>query len=575
MPSSFGLENTDLKSLNIDQLKQFANQKFWADDIPAAQSAINEIVSREDCNLKTLNHECFEVLMNQAICDIQEEEFKTADKLLTKLYPFADSETKDTNGGMDGPDCANFLAECKYHEGEYKKAESLYQTALSDYKKVLAPLSPDLAPSLEGLAGCYYRKADYQSALPYFEELLKIDISIHGDNTLRAAWSLMNLSDLYKRLNNPEESRPFFDKAVYIFRKVNADRIIDEYQKSDQGKSASPEQIAAIKKRVYRYIFGEGLNPEIPENSVCAKLLKSIQSSALIAERPDDFYNWRLKRTRKFEAPGTVTVDPSAPMKGVIICVHGLGLHQGTYDPFAKEMAKHGFCVIAFDVRGFGAYKDDKGYDQVDLNSSVNDLAGILKLMRHDHPNTNLFLLGESMGGAVALRVASIHPELLDGLISSVPSGNRYGAKREEVKVGLKLLSNKNKPFDVGQQIIRQATGKEGLREQWQNDPEARMNLSPVELLQFQKFMNQNVKAAELLKSVPVIIFQGYGDKLVKPEGTLALYNAIATADKDMVFVGHAEHLIFEEGQFSPSIINGLSGWLTGHLKHPELALFH
>jgi alpha-beta hydrolase superfamily lysophospholipase len=171
------------------------------------------------------------------------------------------------------------------------------------------------------------------------------------------------------------------------------------------------------------------------------------------------------------------------------------------------------------------------------------------------------------MGGAIALQVAADHAQIIDGLVCSVPSGSRFAAASTDVDVAFHLLANKNKPFDIGSRIVKQATKAESLRETWEKDPEARLQLSPLELLQFQRFMDRNLKAAERLKNLPVIIFQGYGDKLVRPEGTLGLYNALATEDKDLVFVGHSEHLIFEEGQFKPAVVRGLYGWLTSHLK--------
>ena len=92
------------------------------------------------------------------------------------------------------------------------------------------------------------------------------------------------------------------------------------------------------------------------------------------------------------------------------------------------------------------------------------------------------------------------------------------------------------------------------------------MNFSATDLIEFQKFMNDNIVFAEQIKHTPVIIFQGYSDELVKPLGTLALYQAIKSRDKDLVFVGHAEHLIFEEGQFDQDVVDGSLSWLNRHI---------
>jgi esterase/lipase len=99
----------------------------------------------------------------------------------------------------------------------------------------------------------------------------------------------------------------------------------------------------------------------------------------------------------------------------------------------------------------------------------------------------------------------------------------------------------------------------------WEGDSQMRMKLSPSELLNFQNFMGNNVKAAAKITNTPVIIFQGYSDNLVKPMGTLAIYQAIPNKDKNMVFIGRAEHLIFEEGQFDDIIFKGVLEWITRH----------
>lgn len=559
-------KSPDFSGMTIVDLKKFANEKYWSDDYINARAAIEAILDRTKCSIKQLEHECLEIYMNLAVCQMQQDELQNAKKLLIGLLRSAKAETaNNNNGGMDEPDCLFFLAECNYRLGSYKQAESLYREALAKYRKILDPLNNDLSPCLDGLAGCLCHKNDYADALPLFIELAKIDIKNRGPNDLTTAWSLMKLSDILKQLDKKSEAQPLFEKSVYTFRQTNIDRILAEHGFSKQENTSGD----LLKKKLRGYIFGKGDRADLASGGAPFKeLTKGIDYAEISQPRPYDFYNWRLKRTRIVDAPGLVTVNPNKPLQGLIICVHGLGLHHGTYKPFAQQMSERGFAVVAFDMRGFGAYKGSKGYDRIDLDSCVQDVADILKLMRRDYSNATIFLLGESMGGAIALRVASKYTNLIDGLICAVPSGSRFGATKTSISVALKFLIHKDKPFDIGKNIVAQATQAESLRQKWQNDPEARMMLSPKELLQFQRFMNQNLKAAEQLKNLPVIIFQGYGDKLVKPEGTIALYNALPTEDKDLVVVGHSEHLIFEEGQFKPALIGGLTGWLSNHLRN-------
>ena len=171
------------------------------------------------------------------------------------------------------------------------------------------------------------------------------------------------------------------------------------------------------------------------------------------------------------------------------------------------------------------------------------------------------------MGGAIALHATALYPQLIDGCISSVPAGERFKQKRSSLNVALHLLDGANKPFSVGKGVVEQATEKEDLRQAWENDPMARMKLSPNEkLIAFQHFMNENHDLAPSIKDKPVLLVQGCKDKLVKPEGTVELFNELGTPDKKIELVENAEHLIFEENQFNDAAIEALSNWLDAHV---------
>jgi alpha-beta hydrolase superfamily lysophospholipase len=265
-------------------------------------------------------------------------------------------------------------------------------------------------------------------------------------------------------------------------------------------------------------------------------------------------------------------LDPSGDFKAMVICVHGLGLEHKSFASFAERIAPEGFVTVAFDVRGFGSYAQTKGKEHIDMDGCISDLRTVVSLLRRDNPNMPLFLLGESMGGAIALRLTAEAPNLIDGLICSVPSGSRYKAKRTAFKVALLYLSNRNKPYNVGEGVVKQATAQQSVREEWTTDPAARLKLSPRELLQFQRFMDQNPKYAKLIKVTPTVILQGDDDRLVKKKGNFDLFEALPCDDKAMILVGHTEHLIFEAGQFRDGLAMGVVGWMQSHMPVCQIA---
>jgi acylglycerol lipase len=262
-----------------------------------------------------------------------------------------------------------------------------------------------------------------------------------------------------------------------------------------------------------------------------------------------------------------------------------LGLHNATYQHFGERMAKAGIATYAVDVRGFGSWQQAAGRADVDFEDCLTDVADTLKFIHKANPGLPVFILGESMGGAIALRVTSKYPELVDGLISCVPSGDRFKQRRSELKVALHFLGGgANRKFDVGSEVIEQASSSsddttkvnEGLKSAWANDPLAKLKLSPKELIQFQRFMNENHDVAKTITTKPVLMVQGWEDNLVKWQGTLELWNELPTDDKQIELIPNAKHLIFEESQFNDQALNVrvdkmVTRWIDDHIvKKPD-----
>jgi len=245
------------------------------------------------------------------------------------------------------------------------------------------------------------------------------------------------------------------------------------------------------------------------------------------------------------------TSKPSA----AILCIHGLGLNSGAFDDFGTRMAQKGILVFAIDVRGFGAWMKKKDGDHLDFEGSVADIKQTLSAIRRDHPGLPVFLLGESMGGAIVLKAGSQFPQLMDGLISSAPGGQRYKQGKTDLDVGLHVLIRPGKQFDIGTAIVDQATKDPALRKVWLSSPLNRMDLSPAQLIEFQLFMDGNDSAVSKIKTLPVLVLQGTQDKLVEPDDTWKIFTKISSKQKRMIAL-RSEHLILEYGRVKSDFYN-------------------
>jgi alpha-beta hydrolase superfamily lysophospholipase/thiol-disulfide isomerase/thioredoxin len=262
------------------------------------------------------------------------------------------------------------------------------------------------------------------------------------------------------------------------------------------------------------------------------------------------------------------TVSPWA----VLICIHGFSLHANSFAQFGTRMASLGVPTYAIDVRGFGSWQNTKECDRVDFDAALADIKAVVQSVRQAHPNLPIILLGESMGGALALQAAAENQDSVDGLICSVPSPGAAGQRNSTMKAAVGMVYAPHKPINVGNNLVHRATSQEDVQLDWENDPLSKMDLTPVELVRFQRMMKQTHAKAEKITEIPVLFLQGFNDRLIKPKGTLSLFEKVKSQDKNMLMVGTAEHLIFEQGQFNNSVIQIVTNWADENVVNRSLA---
>ena len=115
-------------------------------------------------------------------------------------------------------------------------------------------------------------------------------------------------------------------------------------------------------------------------------------------------------------------MDRGAPLRGVVILLHGLGEHAGRYDALARTLNDWGFVVRGYDQVGHGESGGPRGSLPTDTRM-LDDLADIVDSTRaRMRRGTPLILLGHSMGGLVAARFVSLGIRPVDGLVLSSPA---------------------------------------------------------------------------------------------------------------------------------------------------------
>jgi alpha-beta hydrolase superfamily lysophospholipase len=104
-----------------------------------------------------------------------------------------------------------------------------------------------------------------------------------------------------------------------------------------------------------------------------------------------------------------------------VLLAHGMGEHTGRYAHVAEHLLAHGAAVVKGpDHLSHGESDGPRGdFDDVDV--MVEDLHLVADLMRSEHPDLPMVLVGHSLGGIIATRIAQKYGSMVSALVLSAP----------------------------------------------------------------------------------------------------------------------------------------------------------
>jgi alpha-beta hydrolase superfamily lysophospholipase len=112
---------------------------------------------------------------------------------------------------------------------------------------------------------------------------------------------------------------------------------------------------------------------------------------------------------------------PDKNSRAIIIALHGFNDYSQFFQLPGSFFKQHGIACYAYDQRGFGGSPNRGLWPGV--NSYSDDLATFIRLIKQQHPNTPIYLLGHSMGGAIIIvTMAQGMTSPVDGIILAAPA---------------------------------------------------------------------------------------------------------------------------------------------------------
>ncbi|HEY9665689.1 MAG TPA: tetratricopeptide repeat protein [Coleofasciculaceae cyanobacterium] len=204
--------------------------------------------------------------------------------------------------GTDHPDVAtslNNLAGLYYAQGLYSKAEPLYLKALHLRKRLLGNNCLEVATSLNNLAGLYYAQGCYNQAESLYLEALELRKRLQRNHNCDVAATLNNLALLYYTQGRYSEAEPLYLEALELRKRLLGNNHIDVattlnnlaslYDAQGRYIEAKPLLLQALE--ISKQVLGSNHANTI----IFRKNLESLQAQL---ESDDSWFHQKL--TRKF-----------------------------------------------------------------------------------------------------------------------------------------------------------------------------------------------------------------------------------------------------------------------------------
>jgi len=289
-----------------------------------------------------------------------------------------------------------------------------------------------------------------------------------------------------------------------------------------------------------------------------------------------------LEIWRPAETSGDGSEDEATPprTRAAVVALHGFGDYGNAFRDLAPALARAGVAVYVIDQRGFGE-APHPGY-WAGAEAMAGDALTLARLARADQaargrPDLPVYLLGESMGGAVAMLAAARQDEdqqlrdpPVSGLILSAPAvwGRDWMPAHQRAGLWLGVRLFPWLPLNPSGLGIRPTDNIQALRE-LSRDPLFRKT-PRVDLVHGLVDLMDAAQAAAPGLTLPILVLYGDRDEVVPRPPTCALLERLPTDPRRwrVVLVEGGYHMLFRDLD-GDRVIADIAAWA----RDPEAPL--
>nr|XP_020033115.1 monoglyceride lipase isoform X2 [Castor canadensis] len=230
---------------------------------------------------------------------------------------------------------------------------------------------------------------------------------------------------------------------------------------------------------------------------------------------------------------------PTGTPKALIFVSHGAGEHCGRYDDLAQMLMRLNLLVFAHDHVGHGQSEGERMVVS-DFHVFVRDVLQHVDMVQKDHPELPVFLLGHSMGGAIAILTAAERPGHFSGMVLISPLVIASPESATTFKVLAAKVLNLVLP---------------------------NMSLGPID----SSVLSRNKTEVDLYNSDPLIChagLKGSADRLCDSKGAYLLMDSARSQDKTLKIYEGAYHVLHKElPDVTRSVFHEINMWVSQRIS--------
>jgi acylglycerol lipase len=237
---------------------------------------------------------------------------------------------------------------------------------------------------------------------------------------------------------------------------------------------------------------------------------------------------------------------PGTAPRAIIVVSHGLAEHGGRYETLARELVQRDHAMYAIDHRGHGRSSGPRANIER-FAHLVADFCAFTERCAGEHPATPVFMLGHSMGGAVAFASALRLQHRLRGLVLSAPALATGQSVPRLQEMFVRLLSVVA-PDTGALTLPPDAVSRDpSVVARYVADPLVHHKAIPARTLVELLRAMQGFPAKAPGLRLPTLVLHGTADKLVPLAATQPVYQAFGTRDCVVQLYEGLYHEVFNE----------------------------